>query len=138
MATIKKNWLRAGISLFVLLLGVFYIVKARETKDEMAVEKAETKKADDLYTFEYTGPDFSKANVEDESKWTYTTNTDLCSGLDERPCRIQVSEAFVSNPSTSPSLNPSANISAALNSGTGTHYVDGIADPSGVISNMEN
>lgn len=30
MATIKKNWLRAGISLFVLLLGVFYIVKATE------------------------------------------------------------------------------------------------------------
>lgn len=138
MATIKKNWLRAGISLFVLLLGVFYIVKARETKDEMAMEKAETKKADDLYTFEYTGPDFSQANVEDESKWTYTPNTDLCSGLDERPCRIQVSEAFMNNPSTSPSLNPSANISAALNSGTGTHYVDGIADPSGVISNMEN
>lgn len=33
MATIKKNWLRAGISLFVLLLGVFYIVKAREMED---------------------------------------------------------------------------------------------------------
>lgn len=115
------------------------MVRAMEReKEEKVVEKVENKKADDFYTFEYTGPDFSKANVEDESKWTYTPNTDLCSGLDERPCRIQVSEAFVNNPSSSPSLSPSANISAALNSGTGTHYVDGIADPSGVISNMEN
>ncbi|MBD1420998.1 hypothetical protein [Sphingobacterium chuzhouense] len=140
MATVKNNRTRTGIALFLFFLfGAFLVVNAMEkNRGEREEKQVETKKADELYTFEYNGPDFSKANVEDESHWSFTPSTELCDGLDERPCRIQVSAAYVDNPNTSPSLKPSANISASLNSGTNTHYVDAIADAAGVISNMQN
>lgn len=130
---IKKSLIAVGSAL-TLTVGIAFAVNAMENK----VDKQSTMtKEETLYTFEYNGPDFSQANVEDESNWTYTPNTDMCSGSDERPCKLQVSASYVNNPSTSPTLKSATNISAALNTTSNSHYVDGIADPLGNFSNRE-
>lgn len=131
MATKKRVWLSA-IALIVLASFATLAFKP------LPKEKAPVKKRDTMYTFYYNSSDFSEAEVERESNWSYTAGTDLCDGVDAKPCRIQVSETYVNNPTSAPSLKTSADISAALNSSTGTHYVDGVADPDGVISNRPN
>lgn len=130
---IKKAAIAVGSAL-TLTLGIAFAVNAMEKKVD---KQPTTTKEETLYTFEYTGPDFSQASIEDESNWTYTTNTDMCSGSDERPCKLQVSASYVNNPSTSPTLKTTANISADYNSTSDSHYVDGIADPLGNFSNRE-
>ncbi|WP_133586140.1 hypothetical protein [Sphingobacterium yanglingense] len=137
MRSLKNNWLSAGITL-LFLLGAFFVVRAmekKEIKETIPKSKQPVQKAEVLYTFEYKGPDFSKANVENEANWVYTPNTELCEGSEEIPCRIQVSQSYVDNPTTSPTLKSMTNITADLNPISNTHFVDGIADASGVISN---
>ncbi len=131
---IIKRSLITVASALSLILGIAFAVNAMEKKvdKQSTVTKEET-----LYTFEYTGSDFSQASIEDESNWTYTANTDMCNGSNERPCKLQVSASFVNNPNTSPTLKSAANISAGYNSTSDSHYVQGIADPLGNVSNRE-
>lgn len=140
MATLKNNRLRASLTLLLsalFLFGVFFMVKGMDRNDKVEKQN-ETVKADELFTFEYTGSNFSKTAVENEANWSIAPSNELCDGAEEVPCRIQVSSTYVNNPTSSPTLKTSANIAAALNSSTGTHYVNSMADPSGVISNREN
>lgn len=86
MATIKKNWLRAGISLFVLLLGVFYIVKARETSEV----EAGPKEVPASTTYFYNGPSTSpEQHVEDTGSWD-TSPDFLCGAPTQIPCNLEV------------------------------------------------
>jgi hypothetical protein len=134
MATKRKVWLSAIASIALIAvvgLGLAF-------KPVGNIKKVAAKKSGTMYTFAYNGPDFSVANVENEANWSYTSSTDLCDGIDVKPCRIQVSESFVNNPGTAPTLKSTANVSATLNSTFSTAYVDGLDDPDGVISNRPN
>ena len=64
------------------------------------------------YTFRYNGPDHSKANVENESNWVYTTSPITCDDVPQEACSIVVDQAFVNNPLTTPTLKSSLNIVA--------------------------
>lgn len=93
MATIKKNWLRAGISLFVLFLGVFFVVKAME-KEEVNVDK----KAH-IATWNFTGTDVSE--ILQPEKWQpgATSNNDCEQDLQmPLPCQFTVNDAEITTP----------------------------------------
>lgn len=127
----KKTWLGAMFTFaLVAIMGLTFAFKPF-SKEDKKVKRL-------LYTFEYNGSDFSESAVETPSNWTYTASTDLCNGALAKPCRIQVSEAYVNNPATTPTLKTAINIVAAENTVTNTHYVDEIADDDGVISNRPN
>jgi hypothetical protein len=130
---IKKSLIAVGTAL-TLTLSIAFAVNAMESKVE---KQSPPIKEETLYTFEYNGSDFSQVNVEDESNWTYTADTDMCSGTNQRPCKLQVSASYVDNSGTSPTLKSATNISAALNTTSNSHYVNGIADPLGNFSNRE-
>ncbi|RKD12490.1 hypothetical protein BCY91_12665 [Pelobium manganitolerans] len=92
----------------------------------------------DMLIFEYAGPNYSEANVEDESKWQLAPEGEACSQDDEKACRIAVDQSFVNNPSSpTATLKSSLNIQAQLNSATSTHFVESTADEQAVISNTE-
>jgi len=127
MNIIKKLPLMA----FVLGLGFMIAMSSFKGGVEMPTKYAN-------YTFYYDGPDFTQANVELESNWIYTPDTDLCSGTKVKPCRIQVSEDYVNNPLTFPTLKSTVNIFAEQNTIHGTYYVKELDDLNGVISNKPN
>ncbi|RYD96479.1 MAG: hypothetical protein EOP54_13655 [Sphingobacteriales bacterium] len=111
----------------VAIMGLTFAFKPFSKEDKKAKRL--------MYTFKYNGSNFSESAVENPANWTYTASTDLCNGALVKPCRIQVSETYVDNPSTTPTLKSAINIVAAENTGTSTHYVDEIADEEGVVSN---
>lgn len=87
MATIKKNWLRAGISLFVLLLGVFYIVKATENEKEVVTT---SKKTIATTTYFYKGPNSSlNDHVGETDNWS-TSPEFQCGAPTQIPCNLEV------------------------------------------------
>ncbi|MFB6453789.1 hypothetical protein ACE38W_00855 [Chitinophaga sp. Hz27] len=106
-------------------------------KHKKTVTTTTTKKSRaTMYTFYYNGSSFTVNDVQNPTKWTYTSNSSLCDGTDEQACRIQVPATYVDNPTTAPTLKSTVNIQAALNSSTSTAYVvSTAAGASGVISN---
>lgn len=121
------------LPLMAFVLGLGFMISMSSFREGM-----ETPMKYASYTFYYDGPDFTRANVELESNWIYTPGTDLCSGTEVKPCRIQVSEDYVNNPSTSPTLKSLINITAKQNMLYGTYYVKELDDLNGVISNKPN
>lgn len=93
MKNLKNNRWLAGITMIVLLLGVFFGVKAIEKngliKEAEKVNIAET-------TWHFTGS--STSEILDGSQWTTTDPNDpTCSTeLDELPCQLSV-DASVKN-----------------------------------------
>lgn len=124
------------LPLMAFVLGLGFMISMSSFKEEVKAPAKYDQNAS--YTFQYNGPDFSQASVELASNWVYVADTDLCNGAKVKPCRIQVSEDYVNNPSTSPALKSIINISAEQNTLHGTYYVKGLDDPTGVISNKPN
>ena len=87
-----------------------------------------------MYTFYYDGPNYTAAEVTNESNWKYDSNDNTCSGIDEQACTIRVSAGFVDNPASAPSLKPSLNLTAAASSSS-INYVSGSSDSALQISN---
>ncbi|WP_316826049.1 MULTISPECIES: hypothetical protein [Pedobacter] len=82
-------------------------------------------------TVYYHGPSFLQAEVEKESNWTTTTNSQTCNDVDQVPCSLQIDNSYVS----AGVLQNSALLSAAPNTITATYYVQGSADGLMEISN---
>lgn len=59
-------------------------------------------------TVYYHGPDFTKAEVENEANWTTTNNSESCDSQEQKACRLNIDNSFVS----SGQLQSSANLSA--------------------------
>ncbi|MCZ4243542.1 hypothetical protein [Pedobacter punctiformis] len=88
------------------------------------------------YTFYYSGPSFSKTDVENENNWIYdSSNETVCDDTPQKACTIQVSDTFVNNPASAPTLKTSTNLSAQLHTTLGTAYVIGSADENMLITN---
>ncbi|WP_316799693.1 hypothetical protein [Pedobacter frigidisoli] len=83
-------------------------------------------------TVYYHNSDFSKAQVEDESNWSTTPNSESCDNEQEAACRLIIDSSYI----VSGQLQSSANLTAAeftnpINSQVSA-YVTGSAD-----ANME-
>jgi hypothetical protein len=89
------------------------------------------------YTFEYSGPDYTVAHVEDPSNWTYTTSSPSCSG-NQIACSLQATDSYVDVSGSSPVLKSTINIQATLVPGPNTARVTGMDDPNGSFSNQTN
>ena len=96
---IMKN-LKNLLPVLALVLGLCLVLTQSAFKGTKAGQ----------YTFRYNGPDHSKANVENESNWIYTTDPITCDDTPEQACSIVVDEAFVNNPLTTPTLKSSLNL----------------------------
>ena len=112
-----------------LFLGIVLAVATSAFKPAVQNEKGFT-----VYTFAYSGPDYSITNVQDEAYWTYTPSSSLCDNTLEKACRIQATEDFVDLSGSMPVLDPAINI-VASNGGTGKAYVLTIDDDHGTVSN---
>ncbi|TKC03476.1 DUF6520 family protein [Pedobacter cryotolerans] len=97
----KRNKLFVGLAALLVAFGVVF---------SMSAFKGEAKGKRVQYTFRYNGPDHSKANVENESNWIYTTDPITCDDTPEQACSIVVDEAFVNNPLYTPTLKSSLNL----------------------------
>lgn len=87
------------------------------------------------YSFYYTGPTTAtQAEVEDPANWA-TTPPLSCNDVNERPCTIEVEEAYVNTGST-PTLKSTINLDADQDLIHNTYYVAGSADGSMVIENQ--
>ncbi|WP_316740708.1 hypothetical protein [Pedobacter antarcticus] len=124
----RKTWLGAMFTFaLVAVLGLTFAFKP--------FSKAKESEKRASYTFEYTGTSYSQPEVQDLNNWSYTSNNDLCAGMAEVPCRIQVSEDYVNESGSEPKLKPNINISAAKSAAHESYFVNTIADATGVISN---
>ena len=90
-----------------------------------------------LYTFQYSGPDYSVAHVEDPANWTYVSLSPGCSG-NQKACSIEASDTYVDASGSAPVLKSSINIQAVLTPATSTARVTSIADPNGGFANQTN
>ena len=96
--------------------------------------KADKTAAKTMYTFYYDGPDYTAAQVTNESNWKFDADDNTCSGINEQACTIRVSASFVDNPTSSPSLKSSLNLVSTA-SAPSINYVSGSADGALQISN---
>lgn len=87
-----------------------------------------------MYTFFYSGPDYSVSNVEDQANWTYTSNNTLCDDVNDKACRLQATDSYVDLSGATPVLDATIAINASTG-GTGKAFVSSIADSQGAISN---
>jgi hypothetical protein len=115
-----KNLRKVQFGLLAVLLAVGVVFG-------MSAFKGEAKGKRVQYTFRYNGPDHSKANVENESNWIYTTDPITCDDTPEQACSIVVDEAFVNNPLTTPTLKSSLNLDVTPFSSSSA-YVSGSDD----------
>lgn len=88
MATIKNNWLRAGIAFIVLLFGVFVVVKARETEEETKVSKTRTT------VFHYASEDTTPGAFANPNNWEIgpSPSSLACGTGDEKPCELTAAD----------------------------------------------
>lgn len=88
MATIKNNWLRAGIAFIVLLFGFFIVVKAMEKGDV----KADTEKASATTTYFYNGPSSNlNSDIMEPSFWGPSQSSSFtCGHSTNIPCSLEV------------------------------------------------
>lgn len=82
--------------------------------------KADSKRVQ--YTFQYTGSDKSRTEVEKESNWTYSPNAAGCDQIQQEACLIRVDASFV-NTSGTPTLDPSLNLIASPHTSTRAYVV---------------
>jgi hypothetical protein len=79
-------------------------------------------------TVYYHGPDYSELEVEDESNWTTTTNSQTCDSAPQAPCRLIIDSSFIS----SGQLQSSANLTSASYTNPSTseesYFVNGSED----------
>lgn len=121
------------IPLFVIITTVV-VVGLSAFKKENNVKPAKTT---DLYVFEYHG-NYTTGSVETLSNWTYVgKNAALCNDIDEKACKVAVTEEYIDDP-----LNPSSlqNVTITASTGSGTQYVTAISDPGdgNVFSNQND
>jgi hypothetical protein len=112
--------------LAILMGGILAIATSAFAK----MPKAKT--VDTNYAFEYNGPDYSAANVQDVSNWTYNASPDACSGS-QKACTIEVPDTYVDNTGPSPVLESTISIQTTTNM-SGDARVSGLAG--GTISNQ--
>lgn len=89
MATIKNNWLRAGLSLIILLLGIIVFVSAQTSKNVVAA----TKKAAATTTYYYHGPAGNlQTNIMVPEHWETTPSAafDCVVSRSQVPCSLEV------------------------------------------------
>lgn len=102
-----------------------------------AVAFTKHKKPVDMYVFQFDGTQtYSVSNVQNISNtyWKYQgKNLDLCADRDEKACRVEVTSAYVDNPTTPTALS-GVTINAALNGSTA--YVTSISGTSSQYSNQ--
>ncbi|WP_231426445.1 hypothetical protein [Pedobacter sp. Leaf250] len=86
------------------------------------------------YNFYYSGPaTATQMQVENPANWA-TGSPQECGGGEDRPCSIEVDEAYV-NPGSTPTLKSNINLSTAQSALHSTYYVDGADDSSISIDN---
>lgn len=90
-----------------------------------------------MYTFEYTGPDYTVDHVKDINNWTYEADAPSCSGS-QKACSLQATDDYVDDSGSSPVLKSTISIQAMLTPLTGTARVTSIADPNGSFANQAN
>jgi hypothetical protein len=82
-------------------------------------------------TVYYHSNDFSQTEVEKESNWTTTPNSQSCNDVDQAPCSLEIDNSYV----TSGVLQNSAALSAAPNTVTESYYIQSSDDDLMVITN---
>lgn len=90
MGILKNYWLRAGLVVLTLVLGVFVVVGAMETKEVVA----DTAKASATTTYFYNGPSTNlSANIMNPSNWGTSQNPSYeCGQPTTVPCSLEVPE----------------------------------------------
>jgi len=114
MTNISKLLPACGFAIAVALVAVTSAFK----------EAPRTKGGDTMYTFEYNasgGTDYSATSVEKASNWSYTSDDSRCTDVNNKACRIYVTEDYVDNPSSAPALDPSIDIVAAAGTGSNAY-----------------
>ncbi len=131
MVSFSKLLPACGFAIAAALAGVTSAFK----------EAPKNKSGQMLYTFRYNPPSsdpYSATHVEDVANWSYTADTNPCSGDDVEACKIQVPADYVNNPAGAPAtrtLKPAIDI-GTTESSLGVNYVSSTAAAgSGTISN---
>lgn len=121
LKNVSKGLLAAAFGLALVFIGSAF-------KPDNGAKRA-------MYTFYYDGPDYSVAEVTDESNWRHDADNNICSGDNQQACTIQVSDAYVDSPLAAPkTLKSSLNLTAAT-SAPNIAFINGAADGSLQIYN---
>jgi len=122
-----------NLGLVALVLGFGLTITTSAFKN---ADKSENKRVQYTFSYTYTGSDtYSVANVTEPTHWSYTPDSEGCSG-DERACTIRIDQEYVDLSST-PALKSTASLTAALNPSTSTAYITGSADDFMDIQNSD-
>ena len=116
-------------------LPVFVLLLAATLFFTQSAFKQTQKRA--LQTFYYNGPNLSSTEVAKPSNWVYDSGANICSGINDQACTIQVDPSFVNSGSNTLKSNinlTTANSPAPLI----TAYVTGSADTDMQIYNAEH
>ncbi|WP_156522645.1 hypothetical protein [Arachidicoccus ginsenosidimutans] len=129
----QRRRLSRLLPVFAIAIGVALVAVTSAFKEQPKSKSGQT-----LYTFEYSGGDYSQASVEDVGNWDFTSNNDPCISGVAKACKIYASHVDASG--DEPVLDSSENIVAAYNSATQTYRVGSTADGTGsaYISNKPN
>jgi len=105
----------------------------------VAFAQPKAKQADKFY-FEFDGVNqtYSKANVENESNtyWKYIgKNLSMCTGDEEKACRVAVLGANVDNTTTPTELR---NVVISADQSGATAHITGITESGSLYSNQED
>jgi hypothetical protein len=106
-----------------------------------AVAFTKPKKPVDMYVFQFDGTQaYTVSNVQNISNtyWKYQgKNLDLCTDINQKACRVEVTSSYVNDPSNPTALN-GVTINAALYSPSNTAYVTSISGTSSQYSNQSH
>lgn len=87
MATLKNNWLRAGLAMIILFLGAFFVVKAMDNKKENVRETSSKKLVN--VTWYFTGSADDNPELASNYSLTQDPNKSCDSSNPEVICEIQ-------------------------------------------------
>ncbi|CAH0266833.1 MULTISPECIES: hypothetical protein [unclassified Pedobacter] len=124
MKTIKK--ISFGAFAFILGLTLVLTQSAFKGSPLKAFKRVPT-------TVYYHGPDFSQAEVQNESNWTTSTNSQTCDSSPQAPCRLIIDSSYI----LSGQLQGTANLTSSLYTGDDeeSYFVTGSADEDMSITN---
>lgn len=117
MKTLRK--ISFGVFAFIIGLGLVLTQSAFTGSSTLSGRAVKT-----LY---YHGPDFSLANVTDESNWNGNPVEETCQNVNIAACSITIDDSYVDASGPVDQLQNSANLTATLASGKA--FITGSADP---------